>query len=175
MGAVKQTLSLAVEQHARDRLARESEAQLHGMWVVIPAYNEGKMVGEVVANLVTLGLQVVVVDDGSADNTQAVAKSAGAIVLRHVTNRGQGAALQTGIDFVLGQKASVVVTFDADGQHSAEDIPALGATVRDEGADVALGSRFLGKMHGAGPEDLVGPEPEGAPMEQQLLGWKNGF
>jgi len=89
-----------------------------------------------------------VVDDGSHDDTAAAASTGGAIVLRHAINRGQGAALQTGIDFALARGANRLVTFDADGQHDAADVPVLVAALDD--ADVALGSRFLGSIVGAG-------------------------
>ena len=75
------------------------------------------------------------------------ARGAGARVLRHVLNLGQGAALQTGVDFALEQGAERIVTFDADGQHDPADISTLLAAL-DRGADVALGSRFLGRMEG---------------------------
>jgi glycosyltransferase involved in cell wall biosynthesis len=85
-----------------------------------------------------------VIDDGSRDNTIAEARAGGAIVVRHPVNLGQGAALQTGIDYAIRRGAQAIVTFDADGQHNAGDIPALVAALAD--ADVALGSRFLGKQ-----------------------------
>jgi glycosyltransferase involved in cell wall biosynthesis len=86
---------------------------------------------------------VVVIDDGSSDETATVARKAGAIVLRHTLNRGQGAALQTGIDYALQRGAEVIVTFDSDGQHQVEDVEALLAPVLEGRCDVALGSRFL--------------------------------
>jgi glycosyltransferase involved in cell wall biosynthesis len=116
-------------------------------WVVIPAYNEEGAIGEVVSEVVKAGGHVVVVDDGSKDGTAARAKSAGVTVLRHATNLGQGAALQTGIDYAVKQGAQAVVTFDADGQHQAEDIHKLLEALED--ADVALGSRHLGSVEGA--------------------------
>jgi glycosyltransferase involved in cell wall biosynthesis len=85
----------------------------------------------------------VVVDDGSPDDTAAAARMPGATVLRHAINLGQGAALQTGIDLALRRGAKHIVTFDADGQHSVEDIPELIAALATN--DIALGSRFLGK------------------------------
>jgi glycosyltransferase involved in cell wall biosynthesis len=112
-------------------------------WVVIAAYNEGKVIRDVVAEVVRAGWNVVVVDDGSRDDTADSAAVPGAYVLRHVINLGQGAALQTGIDFALRRDAEHIVTFDADGQHDAECIPALIKALDD--ADIALGSRFLGK------------------------------
>lgn len=116
-------------------------------WVVIAAFNEGPAIRDVVARVITDGWRCVVVDDGSRDDTGENAEAGGAIVLRHVINRGQGAALQTGMDYALERGAEIVVTFDADGQHRIEDVPALVAAL--DGADVALGSRFLGGIVGA--------------------------
>ena len=88
---------------------------------------------------------MVVVDDGSVDGTAAAARNAGAIVLHHSLNRGQGAALQTGFDYCLQHGARCAVTFDADGQHRVEEIAVLLAPIRSGRADVVLGSRFTGK------------------------------
>jgi polyprenyl-phospho-N-acetylgalactosaminyl synthase len=112
-------------------------------WVVIAAFNEGKVIRSVVSEVASAGYSVVVVDDGSRDDTAAAAHIADGWVLRHVINRGQGAALQTGIDFALRHGASTIVTFDADGQHCVEDIPSLIGALGT--ADIVLGSRFLGK------------------------------
>jgi glycosyltransferase involved in cell wall biosynthesis len=116
-------------------------------WVVIAAFNEAGAIGAVVSELVRARWPVVVVDDGSRDATARLAREAGATVLVHVVNRGQGAALQTGIDYALRRGAEAIVTFDADGQHDAADLPALVAAL-EGGADVALGSRFLGNIVG---------------------------
>ncbi len=114
------------------------------VWIVIAAYNEEHSIGSVVKELVRAGYKnVVVVDDGSDDDTSRMAKQHTKNVLRHVVNRGQGASLRTGIEYALKQDADVVVTFDADGQHRVEDIPALIAPVQNGDVDVALGSRFL--------------------------------
>ncbi len=110
---------------------------------VIAAYREAGRVGAVVRELKTRVTEVVVVDDGSPDRTGAEAEAAGARVIRHVLNRGQGAALATGLAYALARGADVVVTFDADGQHDPEDIPALTGPILRGEADVALGSRFL--------------------------------
>lgn len=115
--------------------------------MVIAAFNEGKVIRDVVAEVVRDGWSVILVDDGSRDDTAAEARAGGAMVLRHVVNLGQGAALQTGIDCALRQGARYIVTFDADGQHNYADIPALIAALSD--ADIALGSRFLGNVEGA--------------------------
>jgi glycosyltransferase involved in cell wall biosynthesis len=115
-----------------------------GVWVVIAAYNEGRVVGRVIADVQQHGYQVVVVDDGSADATAEAAAQAGAQVVQHPVNLGQGAALQTGIEYALERGADAVVTFDADGQHRVQDIASLLAALDQNGVDFALGSRFLG-------------------------------
>jgi glycosyltransferase involved in cell wall biosynthesis len=85
----------------------------------------------------------VVVDDGSPDHTAQRARDAGADIVRHAINRGQGAALQSGLRYALRRGARIVVTFDADGQHSAADIPRLVRPIAEGTADIVLGSRFL--------------------------------
>jgi polyprenyl-phospho-N-acetylgalactosaminyl synthase len=115
--------------------------------VVIAAMNEEAVIADVVRGVTSEGWSVVVVDDGSRDATAARARAAGAYVLKHPINLGQGAALQTGIDFAIRHGAHNLVTFDADGQMRAEDIPALIDAL--DNADIALGSRFLGNVEGA--------------------------
>src|SRR5437868_6337270 len=95
------------------------------VWVVIAAYNEAVVIESVVREVAQSGYHVLVIDDGSKDGTRDLAVMAGARVLTHPVNLGQGAALQTGITFGLQQGASFIVTFDADGQHRADDIPRL--------------------------------------------------
>ena len=113
---------------------------------VIPAYNEGSRVAAAIADAKQYVDHVVVVDDCSGDDTGLVAKSAGAIVLRQIINRGQGAALQTGTDYALKTLvADVVVHFDADGQMMGSEIPMMVQPIAAGEADVVLGSRFLGK------------------------------
>jgi glycosyltransferase involved in cell wall biosynthesis len=113
------------------------------VFFVIPAYNEAASVGSVVRRVKEKFPNVIVVDDGSADSTFAVAKEAGAMTLRHIINRGQGAALKTGIDFALRRGADIIVTFDSDGQHQLDDVEDLLAPLREGRCDAVLGSRFL--------------------------------
>lgn len=114
-----------------------------GVWIVIAAYHEGAVIADVVSPLVAAGYHVVVVDDGSLDETATRARQAGAAVVRHAINRGQGAALQSGLRYALRRGAGILVTFDADGQHSAADVPALIGPIVATTAEIVLGSRFL--------------------------------
>jgi len=114
------------------------------IWIVIAAYNEAHSIGHVLKDLTKAGYKnVVVLDDGSEDDTSRIAKQYTSHVLKHVVNRGQGASLKTGLDYALKHNADVIVTFDADGQHRVEDIPAIVKPVVNDEVDVALGSRFL--------------------------------
>jgi glycosyltransferase involved in cell wall biosynthesis len=117
------------------------------VWVVCPAYNEAATLRRVVARLMDTGHNVVVVDDGSTDETYGLAAHLATAAVRHPINLGQGAALKTGIDFALSQGADVLVTFDADGQHRVSDIRKLLEALARERADFALGSRFLGEAN----------------------------
>lgn len=112
---------------------------------VIAAYNEADRIAATLADAKAHVDAMVVVDDCSHDATSTIAANAGAIVLRHVINRGQGAALQTGTDYALHHLvADVVVHFDADGQMTGSEIPMMVAPILAGEADVVLGSRFLG-------------------------------
>jgi len=115
-----------------------------GVWIIIPAYNECKVICQIVQQVRTFFKNVVVINDGSSDETAQRAAEGGAIVLSHPINLGQGAALQTGITFALRNDAKFIVTFDADGQHQIEDVPGMLAVMRRDGLDVVLGSRFMG-------------------------------
>ncbi len=115
-----------------------------GVFVVVAAYNEAVCLDKVVRELSAEVPNVVVVDDGSTDNTYETAKGCAPFVLRHLLNRGQGAALQTGIDYALSRGARYIVTFDADGQHRVEDVWALIDPIYRGECEITLGSRFLG-------------------------------
>ncbi len=115
------------------------------IYILIPAFNEEKHIGRVIRSLQAEGYNdILVVNDGSSDKTAAVAARAGAEVINHVINRGQGAALRTGIEYLRENvRPQVVATFDADGQHQAKDLVMLMEPVLEEKCDIALGSRFL--------------------------------
>jgi hypothetical protein len=125
-------------QRFRDRIA-----------VVVPAYDEEESIGHVLARIPSevCGMEtaVLVVDDGSGDRTGEVARDHGAIVARHVINRGGGAALRTGYRLTADSGAKVVVTLDADGQHLPSEMERLVAPVLRGEVDVAHGSRVLGQ------------------------------
>ena len=110
---------------------------------IVPAHNEERTIDSVIRNLGAYVDRVVVVDDGSTDNTAKVGVAAGAVVLSHWINRGQGAALETGHAYARSQGADAVVHFDADGQFEAADIPGALSTMLENNADIVFGSRFL--------------------------------
>jgi polyprenyl-phospho-N-acetylgalactosaminyl synthase len=117
------------------------------VWIVVPAFNEQSTIEQVVSGLFRFCRNIAVIDDCSSDLTSIRARAAGAHVLRHPINLGQGASLQTGIDYALQNGASHIVSFDADLQHRPEDVPLLLRGLVETGADFALGSRFLGEAN----------------------------
>ena len=117
---------------------------MKNVFIVIAAYNEEKSIRNVIQELKKANYNnIVVVDDGSRDSTFKILEEENVNALRHPINRGQGAALKTGIDYAREQGADIIVTFDADGQHRVEDLPAMLKPVQDGSVDVSLGSRFL--------------------------------
>jgi glycosyltransferase involved in cell wall biosynthesis len=118
---------------------------MEDVWVVVPVYNESTTVAKVVGSLRESFSNVLCVDDGSADESACLAAAAGATVVQHGINLGQGAALQTGFDFVLKRTdARWAVTFDADGQHLVSDAVRMVETAKTADVDVVLASRFRG-------------------------------
>ena len=113
------------------------------IFIVVPSYNEAAVIRSTLHPLVDAGYSVVVVDDGSKDQTWKYLKDLNVHRLRHPFNLGQGAALQSAASYALAEGAKYIVHFDADGQHSVEDIPGLLAPLIAGRVDVALGSRFL--------------------------------
>jgi polyprenyl-phospho-N-acetylgalactosaminyl synthase len=113
-------------------------------WIIVPLYNEAQVIHDVVTGLLEVFPNVVCVDDGSRDDSAAEAERAGAVVVRHSVNLGQGAAIQTGITFALRDPdARWFVTFDADGQHLVSDAVDMVARLRAGEAEMVFGSRFL--------------------------------
>lgn len=115
-------------------------------WLVVPLYNEAQVISGVLEEARTRFPHIVCVDDASTDGSAALARAAGAVVVQHPFNLGQGAALQTGIRYVVeATDAAYLVTFDADGQHRVEDAVDMVTKARDEGLGMVFGSRFLDK------------------------------
>jgi polyprenyl-phospho-N-acetylgalactosaminyl synthase len=119
------------------------DTRYHDVWIVIPAYNEATVIADVIADVRSVFDQVVCVDDGSRDGTAAMALRAGAHVVRHPVNLGQGAAIQTGVEYARSQPdAQVFVTFDADGQHRVKDVVRMVDRLTNEDVDIVIGTRF---------------------------------
>ncbi|MCX2929052.1 glycosyltransferase family 2 protein [Mycobacterium sp. CVI_P3] len=114
-------------------------------WIIVPAFNEAKVIGDVIADLREVFDHVVCVDDGSSDATAKTALRAGAHVVRHPVNLGQGAAIQTGVEYARSQPgAAVFVTFDADGQHRVKDVVVMIERLAKGDVDIVIGTRFAG-------------------------------
>jgi glycosyltransferase involved in cell wall biosynthesis len=113
------------------------------VWIVIPAFNEAAVIGEVIADVRAVFDNVVCVDDGSTDGTGEIARGAGAHLVRHPVNLGQGAAIQTGVEYARTRPgARVFATFDADGQHRVKDLAAMVDRLGAGDVDVVIGTRF---------------------------------
>ena len=97
--------------------------ELKNVWAVIPAYNEEKNILGIIRRTKAYVGKIIVVDDGSKDNTKKIAEKEGAVVLRHIINLGKGSSLKTGCDYAFGKGAKFAVAIDADAQHNPEDIP----------------------------------------------------
>ncbi|MCH7549787.1 MAG: glycosyltransferase family 2 protein [Candidatus Krumholzibacteriota bacterium] len=113
------------------------------IYLIVPTFNEARVLEHGLEEVIGRGYEVVVVDDGSTDDTGEILERLGVHALRHPVNLGQGAALQTGMTYALLRGADVVVHFDADGQHRSEDIATLLEPIFSGEVDVVLGSRFL--------------------------------
>lgn len=134
--------------------------------IIVPAFNEAAVIFRVLKALPSkIGgisdIDVVVIDDGSFDQTAKEAEKAGVNVIRHSINRGLGAAIKTGLSWAKKQNADIVMTFDADGQHNPGDIPKLMSPIILKKADVVIGSRFLNK--------------QAIPFDRFLLNWFANF
>jgi glycosyltransferase involved in cell wall biosynthesis len=120
----------------------ESNNKRHVIMAVIPAYNESESIGKVVSETSKYVNSVIVVDDGSSDNTAEIAASMNARVVRNRYNAGKGAALKRGLIECLKFNPDVIITLDGDGQHDPAEIPKLLEPIKTEEADVVIGSRY---------------------------------
>lgn len=112
-------------------------------WLVVPCYNEGPVIGDVLRNALQTFPNIVAVNDGSVDNSAADIHAAGAHLVNHPVNLGQGAAIQTGVEYARAQPgAKFFVTFDADGQHQVHDVVRMVERLRTEPVDIIVGTRF---------------------------------
>lgn len=124
----------------------------NGIYIILPAYNESKTIAGVMKELISLGLNLVVVDDGSTDDTYSIAENLlkkhpeQINIYRHPLNRGLGAAIFTGIEAALKHKSEIMVTFDADGQHHTQDLIPLCHPILHDQADVVIGKRNFNEM-----------------------------
>jgi glycosyltransferase involved in cell wall biosynthesis len=128
------------------------------VWIVIPAFNEASVIGDVISDVRSVFGNVVCVDDGSRDDTGDRAHRAGAHVVRHPVNLGQGAAIQTGVEYARSRPgAAVFATFDADGQHRVKDVVRMIDRLTAENLDIVIGTRFADRT------------PEGMPLLRRLV------
>ena len=116
---------------------------IRSIFVIIPCYNEASVIRKTVEEVHKKGYSIVIVDDCSKDNSKKQLSGLPLYYLRHRVNMGQGAALQTGIDFAKKKGAKYFVTFDADGQHDCNDIAGMIEFLETKNADIIFGSRFL--------------------------------
>ena len=110
--------------------------------VVIPAHNEAQTIGPLVEAVRALGYDCIVIDDGSVDKTDAVARGAHAVVLKTQAQRGKGSALKIGFDYALKNGYEALIAMDGDGQHSPSDIAAFVACYQSTNADIVSGNRM---------------------------------
>lgn len=125
-------------------LQENMESTIGNTIAVIPCYNEARTIGGIVKSITVMGMTVLVIDDGSIDNTERMALDNGAIVLRHKRNLGKGYSIREGMRHVLGKtNFEWMIMMDADGQHHPEDIPLLMSATGGEGVDMVIGNRML--------------------------------
>lgn len=130
--------------------------------IVVPAFNESAVIQEVLKSIPrhikgVSNVEVVVVNDGSTDSTSKEARKAKVKVLTHLTNRGLGAAIKTGIECAKLNESDIILTFDSDGQHDARDIQKLIQTLLAQKADLVIGTRFKDKQY--------------VPADRKILNW----
>lgn len=138
------------------------------VFIVVPCYNEKTVIRQTLLPLIHQPYQVIVVDDGSSQDIWSAIKDLPIFYIKHPLNLGQGAALQTGMDFALLQDADIVIHFDADGQHDYRQIPNLLQPILEKNVDVVLGSRFLKK-------ESIEAIPKNKRLVLKLASWFNGI
>lgn len=112
--------------------------------VLIPSYNVAKTIGGIVREIKALGLDAIVIDDGSTDNTQKIASENGALVMRHINNLGKGASLKEGFDFILRMtNFDTVIIMDGDGQHNPRDVKKFISRAHEYNDDIIIGNRMV--------------------------------
>ena len=124
--------------------------------VVIPAFNEERFIASVVLKILRFPVKVIVVDDGSSDDTSGIAQAAGATVVRHPVNRGKGQALNTGFTAGRSLNPAAIVVIDADGQHLPEQLVDVVRPVLNGEADIVVGSRYLQPRRGVPAHRVMG-------------------
>lgn len=137
------------------------------IFIIIPAYNESEVIVSTIRPLLEKGYEVVIIDDGSTTGIEGHVKNMNVHYLRHEINLGQGAALQTGMEYVKRFDADYVVHYDADGQHSCDDIDGFIKVLTEKNADIVLGSRFLNKE----TKELVPAKRRFLLKTARLLNW----
>lgn len=122
---------------------RPATASERDVWLIVPCFNEGPVIEDVLRSAMQTYPNVVAIDDGSSDDSAAAIHRAGAHLVSHPVNLGQGAAIQTGVEYARSQPgAKFFVTFDADGQHQIKDVRAMISRLREEPLDIIVGTRF---------------------------------
>ncbi len=148
--------------------------------VIIPAYNEQETIASVVDQVKQYTKKIIVIDDGSTDNTAANADASGAQVISNTTNRGLGITVRIGYEAALKSDAEIIVQVDADGQYTIEDIPALIKPISENRADMVLASRIKGgieemplkKRIGNGVGTLLTRLVSGCPVSDSQTGFR---
>lgn len=127
----------------QEKMQSDNNSKSQNILVCIPSYNAASTIEEAIKNCKKFANEILVINDGSSDNTEDIAKKAGAEVITHKRNRGYGGAIKTGLEEGLKRNATVTITFDADLQHDANDIPKIIEPILSNEADIVIGSRFL--------------------------------
>lgn len=136
-------LPMCEQSHLAERINLKVDFLRSQIVVVIPAYNEERFIGSVVLKILQFPVKVLVVDDGSQDDTALVAERAGAHVIRQPQNKGKGAALNLGFQKAREMTPDVIVVLDGDGQHLATDLPGIVQPILEDRADIVVGSRYI--------------------------------